>query len=352
MSALAFVVPGSLAQLTGGYLFDRHVIEGMRAMGRAVEVIELPGRFPEPDETALAAARAALTARARGSVVVIDGLALLAFADCLASEVERLKLVVFVHHALADETGLSERERRRLAEREATLLRALSGVICPSAATARAVTAYGVPAQCIAIAPPGIARPRRMPRRRLGRGPIELLCVGTVTPRKGHLLLLEALTRIGDRPWRCRAIGSLTRDPATAAALRYEIGRRALKGRFLLEGEWPPERLGDAYAAAAGFVLASYYEGYGMAFAEALAHGLPVIATAGGAVADTVPPSAGLLVPPGDVAALAEALRRFCDEPKLRATLAAGARAAGARLKDWPSAVADWAQALDRLVQA
>jgi glycosyltransferase involved in cell wall biosynthesis len=350
VSGIAFIVPGSLEQLTGGYLFDSRVIEGLRAQGRAVKVIELAGRFPEPDETALAGARAAIATCADGGVVVIDGLALLAFLDCFSVKAQRLAVIGFVHHVLADETGLSEGARRRVAAREARLLRQLRGVICPSAATASAVAAYGVPADRIAVAPPGTAKPTRLPRRRPARGVIELLTVATVTPRKGHLLLLQSLAAIADRPWRCRAIGSLTRDPATAATLRYEIGQRGLKARFLLAGEWPPQRLGEAYAAADGFVLASYHEGYGMALAEALAHGLPVIATTAGAIPDTVPASAGLLVPPGDGTALTLALARFLDEPKLRAALAAGARAAAARHLDWPGAVAGWARALDRLV--
>jgi len=349
VSVLAFIVPGRLDQLTGGYLFDRRVVEGLRAMGRAVDVVELSGRFPEPDHTALGAARAALAALPDRSVAVIDGLALLAFGELIAAQAHRLSLIGFVHHALADETGLNEGERRRVAEREAALLRHLDGVICPSQATARAVAAYGVAAERVAVAPPGVAKPSRLARRRPGRGVIELLSVATVTPRKGHLLLLDALTTLADRPWRLRAIGSLTRDPATAAALRYEIGRRGLKARFALEGEWPPERLGEAYAEAHGFVLASYHEGYGMALAEALAHGLPVIATTAGAIPDTVPASAALLVSPGDAAALARALARFLDEPKLRAALAAGARAAATRLPDWASAVQGWARALDRL---
>ena len=128
-----------------------------------------------------------------------------------------------------------------------------------------------------------------------------------------------------------------------------EIGRRGLKGRYTFTGEWPPAKLTTAYAAADAFVLPSYHEGYGMALAEALVHGVPVISTSAGAIPETVPGSAGLLVPPGDAAALGAALTRFLDEPRLRAELAAGARAAGARLPDWPQAVAGWAAALDRL---
>ena len=179
---------------------------------------------------------------------------------------------------------------------------------------------------------------------------MELLCVGTLTPRKGHRLLVEALAALADRDWHCRCIGSLTRDPDTAVAVRYEIGCRGLKGRIALAGEWPPEQLGEAYEAADAFVLPSYHEGYGMALAEALAHGLPVIATRAGAIPETVPASAGLLVPPGDGVALTDALARFLDDPKLRTRLTAGARAAGAKLPDWPQAVRRWTDTLDRLV--
>lgn len=344
-----FLIPGALDQLTGGYLFDRHVIEGLRASGRPIDAIELPGQFPDADDVARGAVSDALARLPDGTVTVIDGLALLAFADCLEREAKRVRVVAFVHHPLADETGLNERERNRVAALEARLLKLARGVLAPSDSTARLVAAYGVPRSRIAVTPPGTAKPARPMRRRPVRSRIEFLCVASLTPRKGHLILVEALAALADRDWQCRCIGGLTRDAATAGAVRYEIGRRGLKGRIALAGEWPPERLGEAYAAADAVVLPSFHEGYGMALAEGLAYGLPVISTTAGAIPDTVPPSAGLLVPPDDAAAFTEALRRFLDEPALRARLAAGARKAGARLPDWPQAVAGWAAALDRL---
>jgi glycosyltransferase involved in cell wall biosynthesis len=345
----AFLVPGALDQLTGGYLFDRHVVEGLRASGRAIDAIELPGQFPGPDAVACMGAADALARLPDGAVTVIDGLALLAFADCLEREAKRLRIVAFVHHPLADETGLSERERSRIGALEARLLKLVRGVLAPSESTARLVAAYGASRARIAVTPPGTVKPRRPMRRRPARSRVEFLCVASLTPRKGHLILVDALAALADRDWRCRCIGSLTRDAATAAAVRCEIGRRGLKGRIALAGEWEPSRLGEAYTAADAVVLPSFHEGYGMALAEALAHGVPVISTTAGAIPETVPPSAGLLVPPGDAAAFTEALRRFLEEPALRARLAAGARKAGARLPDWPQAVADWAAALDRL---
>ena len=162
---IAFLVPGALDQLTGGYLFDRHVVEGLRASGRAVDAIELAGQFPEPDAAALVAASQALARLPDGTVTVIDGLALLAVADCLEREAKRLRIVAFVHHPLADETGLSERERHRIATLEARLLKLVRGVLAPSESTARLVAAYGVPRARIAVTPPGTAKPLRSLRR-------------------------------------------------------------------------------------------------------------------------------------------------------------------------------------------
>jgi glycosyltransferase involved in cell wall biosynthesis len=345
----AFLIPGRLDQLTGGYLFDRLVIEGLRAAGREIGVIELPGRFPDADAVARDAACRALAELSEHAIAVIDGLALFSLAECLEREAERLRIVAFVHHPLADETGLSEREQQRASTLEARLLRRMRGVLCPSESTAGRVAAYGVPRGRIAVTPPGTAKPMRLPRRRPAGRRGEFHCVASLTPRKGHLILIEALAALADHDWHCRCIGSLDRDPDTASAVRYEVGRRGLKGRITLEGEWPPERLGGAYADADAFVLPSYHEGYGMALAEALAYGVPIVSTTAGAIPETVPTGAGLLVPPGDANAFGAALRRFLDEPALRARLAAGARRAGARLPDSPQAVAHWGAALDRL---
>jgi len=127
------------------------------------------------------------------------------------------------------------------------------------------------------------------------------------------------------------------------------ISAAGLGRRITLAGERPSQAVAHAYRAADAFVLPSFHEGYGMAYAEAMAHGLPVIGTVAGAIPETVPPAAGLLVPPGDPAALARALRRVIAEPALAARLAAGSRAAGARLPEWPQATEEWERALDRL---
>lgn len=177
-----------------------------------------------------------------------------------------------------------------------------------------------------------------------------LLCVGTLTPRKGHALLLQALSRVRELDWRLVCIGSMTRDPATTWQVVRAVTDLGLQERVRFIGEQDEAGVGFWYARADLFVLASYHEGYGMVLAEALARGLPVVATRAGAVADTVPDDAGLLVPPGDADALAEMLWRVLCEPGLHANLKKGAQAARARLPVWPAVAEAFAAELRRVV--
>jgi len=130
------------------------------------------------------------------------------------------------------------------------------------------------------------------------------------------------------------------------------VRRTLLDGRVRFEGECSQDALEALYRSSSLFVLPSWYEGYGMAFAEAMAHGLPVLATTGGAIPDTVPASAGLLVEPGDVEALGDALARLLDEPGLRGSLAQGAWDHAQSLPDWRTAGHRFQNALETLAAA
>jgi len=347
---LDLIVPGSIDQITGGYVFARRIVWEMRARGDHVSVVELDGYFPDADATAKRSAAAALAALPTGATAVIDGLGLLGFADCLADEAPRLKLVGFVHHSLADETGLSARKTGRFLAAEQRLLPLLRGTLCPSRNTAAALMNHGIPEERIAITPPGVAKTVAGRRREKFRSQLRLLCVATITRRKGHRLLIEALAALDPSAWRLDCIGSLTRDPDCVAELREAIVAHGLETNVRLLGERPPAQLAPAYDDADVFVLASFHEGYGMAFAEAMAHGLPIIATSAGAVPDTVPREAGILVPPGDAAALTAAIDRVIKDHGILAQLSDGARRKAAELKDWPQAVAQWRDAVARFI--
>ena len=347
MTPITFVLPGPIGTLTGGFLYDKRIIEGLRAQGREVDVVELTGDFPFPDADAVAGAAAALAAQPEGRLTVIDGLALGALPRLAAAQADRLELIALVHHPLADETGLDAESRMRLRVQESAALAVVAGVIVTSDHTAAAQGTFGVPSQRIAVVSPGVD-PAPLARGS-GGAPPALLTVGGLIPRKGHDDLVEALARLGDLDWQLTCIGSTTRDPAYARRVRERIERLGLTGRIQLLGELAPQELTVHYDRSDVFVLASHHEGYGMVLSEALVRGLPVVSTTAGAISGTVPEEAGLLVAAGDRDGLAEALRRVLVEPDLRADLAAGARRARDGLATWEVAATRFGQALARL---
>ena len=341
---LHFVVSGALDQITGGYLYDSRIVEGLRSRGRSVRVHELDGRFPDVDATAHASAAVMAGTVQEGETVVIDGLALPAFRKVLPALVGKAVVVALVHHPLADETGLSAEERSRLEASDEACLPQMRHIIVTSPATAKELARYGISPERISIVVPGTDPAHRA----LGShdGKVRLLSVGSLIPRKGHDVLIRAMAELPELSWSLKCIGSESRDPATAARLRALCRDTGLAGRIGFSGELVGAELEAAYAAADVFVLASHHEGYGMVFAEALAHGLPIVATEAGAIPSTVPTGCGILVPPGDHAALAQALRRLISDAPLRREIAQNAYRAGKALPTWSEAAAAFDAAL------
>ena len=339
------LLPGDWHTPTGGYVYDRRIAAGLRELGWPVQVLALDASFPFPTAEALARAEAAVAALPDGTPVITDGLAFGAMPETAERHARRLRWVALVHHPLHLETGLAQAQRQALFASEARALAAARRVVVTSVATAGHLAALGVPPGRITVVEPG-CDPAPLAAGS-GEAGLNLLCVATLTPRKGHALLLDALAGLGDRAWTLHCVGSLSRDAATAAQVREAIGTLGLHGRVHLHGELDDAALARRYDEADAFVLASHFEGYGMVFAEALAHGLPVIGTRTGAAAQLVPPGAGVLVPPGDAAALRDALAALMDDPRRRAALAQGARAAREALPSWQAACARFAAVLD-----
>jgi glycosyltransferase involved in cell wall biosynthesis len=344
----AFAVPGSLETPTGGYAYDRRIIHELERLGWHIELVDVGEGFPWPIEATLSAAHARLLKVPAGQPIVVDGLALGALPQVASELARRNPLLALVHHPLALEWGLSAEQADILRRSERSALASTRGTVVTSPATARIVVSdYGVPADRITVARPGNDP---VPRARGSRnGAPQLLSVGAVVPRKGFDVLVAALATLIALPWQLTIAGDLTRDASAAARLHSEIARHGLTDRIAVLGAVSSGQLATLYDTADLFVLASYFEGYGMAHSEALAHGLPVIGTKAGAIEETVPHEAGLLVTPGDAAALAQALRRALSDSSLRLQLAEAARAAAQRLPTWPRSGAIFATALERL---
>jgi glycosyltransferase involved in cell wall biosynthesis len=343
--AVHVVVPGDPEQISGGYAYDRRIAAELRQAGWQVTMHGLEGRFPVVDALATASARACFSALPDGALTVVDGLALGGLPELAAEAARRLRLIALVHHPLADETGLDDATRALLQRRERSALAQAQAVIVTSEFTRRRLAErYAVAPERMTVAPPG-TDPAPLARARHDSPP-RLLCVGSVIPRKGYAVLLEALARLRHIPWSCRCIGSLEFDPEHA---RFIIGRSralGLEDRVHFDGACSGTALEEAYAGASLFVHPSHYEGYGMVLTEAVARGLPVVTTTGGAIPDTLPSGAGLQVPPGDSEALASALGALLHGREARAALARGAIAARADLPTWADAAGRFAAAL------
>jgi glycosyltransferase involved in cell wall biosynthesis len=346
-----WLIPGDWHTPTGGFVYDRRLVGALREHGWTVDVHRLDGQWPSPDDTARAAAQSVVEALPDGSRVVADGLAYGVLPGLAQAHAQRLRWLPLVHHPLHLEAGLDDVDQARLRAAEAQALQAARHVVVTSASTVHDVVAMGVAPPRVTVIEPGTdevpvcdARP---PAAR--GGPVRLLCVATLTPRKGHALLLQALAGLPDLAWELHSVGSDQRDPALAARL-HEASRHApLAGRVHWHGEVDAATLSARYQAADLFVLPSLHEGYGMAVAEALAHGLPVLASRAGALAHTLPAGAGVHVPPGAVEPLRLALRQLIGDPALRARCAAAARDAAAGLPRWQQQAARWATLLEAL---
>jgi glycosyltransferase involved in cell wall biosynthesis len=309
---------------SGGNVYDRRVIDGLASVGWVVREHSARGAWPSPSDLELAGLAALLGALPDDALVLIDGLIVSAAPEALQKQAARLRMVALVHMPLGD-----ERERRALACARA--------IIVTSEWTRSRLPEGGVH-----VVTPGVGAAPLAPGTADGH---SLICVAAITPVKGIDRLVAALPEA----LRCVCVGSLARDPAYVAAVRRQIAESGAD--VVLAGPLFGASLDRAYAAADLLVLPTRAETYGMVVTEALARGLPVVATAVGGVPESMGTAAdgsvpGMLVPPEDQSALELALRRWRDEPQLRQRLRRSAVARRAQLTGWNVTVARLAAVL------
>lgn len=343
--ALVFAVPGDIDTPTGGYRYDRRLIEELRAQGRELTTLVLGSSFPHPTPEDTADAAEKLAQVPEWCPVIIDGLALGALDPAAMSHL-RAPLVALIHHPLAYESGLEPGRREELLITERENLRRAVHVIVPSPHTASLLTAhYGVDAARITIARPGTDRPRVDVQR---ADPPLILSVGGQVPRKGHDVLLEALHTIAHLRWQAVIAGPVG-DLAYGATLHHMRDRLGLADRVLLAGPVSERELAELYGRATIFALATRFEGYGMVFDEAMAHGLPIVTCDAGAVLDTVAPGAGVLVPVDKPREFARALESVLEDADVRGALASASALGGLALGSWEDMAARVGELIDSL---
>lgn len=349
--ALEFIIPGDLQSASGGYVYDRSMAAGLTALDWRVNVRGLDASFPSPTPEALAQAEHVFAGLPDHACVLVDGLAVGAVPELIELHSQRLTLVALIHMPLASESGIAPGVAERLRRQEQRALRWVRHAIVTSRCTKQELVTYGVEPPRVSVVEPGvwIAPLARRPRDWARDGAVRMLCVATIHEGKGHEMLIEALAPLADLPWHLQCVGSLSRSPATVERLTDRLRRLGLTDRVALVGEVPHAALSELYLAADLFVLPTLRESYGMAVAEALAHGLPVISSRTGAIPQLVGAAAGLLTEPGDRDALHAVLLRTLRDGSLRSSLRTGALAARARLTPWPMACGRMARVLERV---
>jgi glycosyltransferase involved in cell wall biosynthesis len=350
VTALHFIAPEGVddpARPSGGNTYDRRIVRGLAGLGWAVRGYAVAGAWPRPGVKGLAALSRAVRGIPDGAVVLLDGLVASAAPEVLVPHARRLRQVVLVHMPLGHSPADGEAGMARARER--AVLAAAAAIVTTSEWTrCRLGELYGLPADRVHVARPGVDLAELAPGTPAGD---ELLCVAAVTRGKGHDVLLDGLSTAMDLTWRCACVGSLDRDPAFADELLSRVSGNGLAGRVRFAGPRTGPELDRAYAAADLLVLASHAETYGMVVTEALARGLPVLAADVGGVGEALGHAEdgarpGLLVPPGDPAALGAAVRSWLGDAELRARLRRAARARRAGLQGWPATASVVAGAL------
>jgi glycosyltransferase involved in cell wall biosynthesis len=331
---------------TGGNVYDRRVCAGLAEAGWDVLVTTVAAAWPVPGPGARADLARIVSAIPDGETVLIDGLIASPAAAQLLPHTGRIRMTVLLHMPLATVPDPHHDASAQRSER--VVLRAAAGVLVTSEWTRRQVlTRYAIPAHRMHVARPGVDRVAAPARPVRGR----LICVGVLARHKGQDLLVEALADLAERDWHCVLAGPLDRDPAFVEQLQARITRLGYGHRIRLSGVLTGAALSHAYTTADLLVAPSRSETYGMAVSEALAHGLPVIATAVGGLPEALGSTAdgarpGQLVPPGEPAALAAALADWLGDEHHRQRLRAAARQRRSALRGWEQTTQEIANAL------
>ena len=351
---LHVVLPGDVtdpAVASGGNVYDLRVCRGLAAAGWRVDEILLSGAWPRPEANARRALGRALASLPDGADVLLDGLVAGGVPEVVVPQARRLSLTVLLHLPLAAETGTPVQVAAELDACERETLRAAAAVVATSPwAGEEVIKRHGLDPARVHVAAPGVdPAPLALGTESGSR----LVCVAALTPRKGQDLLVDALAAVADRDWSCLLTGPVRRNPDFVADLRRRIERQRLTHRVRLTGPRTGERLARIYAGADLVLLPSRAETYGMVVTEALARGIPVLASAVDAVPATLGQAddgslPGLLVPPEDSVVLAGALREWFDRPALRERLRSAARQRRVALPGWDTTVARLTEVLTK----
>jgi glycosyltransferase involved in cell wall biosynthesis len=317
---VGLVVYGDLDRRSGGYLYDFEVASRLRAAGDEVTVCSLPEttyRRSLAHNVSPGVRRQLRRVAADVDVLLVDELCHPSLAWALSVVPGDTPVVALVHHLRWLEPGpLWRRRLTRTLERR--FLRATDATLATNRTTLHAVGALAAPGPATVAHPAGdrfdTALTPDTVRRRARDGPLRLVFVGNVTPRKGLDTLVDGLSRT-TCPWELRVVGSREADPAYVRSVADLARSAGVADRVSFLGRVDDGRLADVLAESHVLAVPSAYEGFGIVYLEGMGFGLPALATSAGGASELVTHRRdGWLVDPGDPADVADALAPVCRD--------------------------------------
>ncbi len=346
---ILFVIPGDINLPTGGYRYDRKIIDAWRKSGIKVELMSIEGNFPFPSHQEKENAIAKINNFPKADIAVVDGLLGGAAPEFLKHLSQKLPVTALIHHPLCLENGLDKETAGHLKQTEKQGLKHTNAIITTSPQTSRTVAnLFNYNPSKITSVLPGVER--GIISNGSDSETINLLCVGSIIERKGHKDLLEALSSLKHLNWKLDCIGSTQFDKSLYANLQSRVTQEELSQKITFHGDVSEQALEAAYSSADIFVLPSLFEGYGMAYAEALVRGIPVIGTIAGAIPETVPENCGILVEPSNIPALSSVIETMITDKKLRNNYRNNAIAAEPNFPTWESSADKFAGILKETI--
>jgi glycosyltransferase involved in cell wall biosynthesis len=353
---IALLTLGDPGRLTGGYLFHQRMAERAGIHSANIRFVSLPER---PFPLAVLDAPAALRQAAGSDVLVLDSIVAAFLGPWLALRRPHAPVVAMLHQAPGG-IGFGPVRTWLQARLDWLAYRQASRLMAASESLREELVAAGVPAERVRLVAPGCDSAGRDGASgtveqegdlRQGRR-VAVLCVANWLPLKDILSVLEALARLPEDAATLHLAGDTEVDRRYAALVRARLTRPDLAGRVMVHGRLAPEQVPALYAAADAFVLASLKETYGTVYAEAMAAGLPVIGWRAGNLPHLAEDGReGLLAAPGDIAGLADALRRVADDVELRQRLGAAACERARSFPTWDDAAATFFEAIREAVE-
>lgn len=336
---VGLVIYGSLETVSGGYLYDRELVETLRRAGDQVEIISLPWRSYARHLADNGSADLLRRLNGDYDVLLQDELnhPSLALANGRLGR-DRPPIIAIVHHLRASETRAWWQNRLYgLVERR--YLGSVDAFIYNSHTTRRAVEEITANRRPHIVAHPGgdrlLAHLPPTGESQKGDGSLRLLFVGNVIPRKGLHVLISALTKV-KVPWRLRVVGSQAVAPDYARRMRWMAAEAEIDVDVTWLGLLTDAELAGEMAAADVLAVPSEYEGFGIVYLEGMGFGLPSLATTAGAAAEIITDGEnGYLFGPGDARALAARIEALATDPALLARMSAAARQRYAAHPTW-----------------